>query len=197
MGAGSHLITDPVSVWNHLQTYKGKRAFDIGAHHGETLALFAPRFSEVVAFEPLPEAYEILEQQLTPNVVTVNLAISEHPETLMFKVTQNVGKEPFTQLSSVVVGERVSVRGITLDDAVVEYGAPDFIKIDTEGQEVNIIRSGLNYLREKPSLFIECHFPSAAEEIQELLPWYSFHLQRHDYYEPDSVEWLSHYFIWS
>jgi hypothetical protein len=47
--------------------------------------------------------------------------------------------------------------GLALDEAAERFGAPDFIKIDVEGGEADVLHSGRRLLDKKPRLIVEVH----------------------------------------
>jgi FkbM family methyltransferase len=123
---------------------------DVGAHHGEYCNLLTKTFPQAVvhAFEPHPRTFASLEKQAAP---TVKLhacalgAIAGMAELFDRKsqdgsVHASLSKESLltTYHSDVIVHQ---VRAITLDQFIDDEKIErlDFIKIDTEGFEMDVL----------------------------------------------------------
>lgn len=196
--------SDPPYVWNKLDRVTGGRAFDIGANGGMTARTFAGHFDEVVACEPAIESYQHLCSDLPENVTPLNIAVSDVTGEIELEerdITLPLGElvTPAAGLGETGtwgnhVGRR-QVRAVTLADLVDEYGAPDFIKIDTEGHERPIVEGGLDFLREhRPNMVIEIHDRASGDWILEALGAPA-ELVRHPAYPPGSDRFHHHYWL--
>jgi hypothetical protein len=58
---------------------------------------------------------------------------------------------------------------MTLDQLLEAYGAPDFVKIDTEGFEERVLRGGTDVRRWCCDWLIEYHSPELGRACQDLL----------------------------
>jgi len=128
-----------------------KLAFDIGANRGDTTAELLTQYNKVVCFEPTPSLQSHLQQRFqNSNVEIVNkgLANSEGIKTFFISdtwggVLSTLAENWKTKSRFVNVGnwhEQVSIQTTTLDKAIEYYGIPDFIKIDVEGYEYEVIQ---------------------------------------------------------
>ena len=116
---------------------------DVGAHYGSSLAPFAEDGWEVYAFEPDPANRVYLESAFAANsnVTIVPAAVSDAAgEMSLFTSTLSTGISslaPFTTTHEATT--RVPV--ITLRDFMTDTGitAVDFMKIDVEGFERNVL----------------------------------------------------------
>lgn len=134
---------------------------DVGAHHGSSLRPFADAGWRVVACEPDPTNRAVLKQKFggTENVTIDPRAMSdEATHTAAFFVSDESSgisglhafRESHRQADAVAV--------TTLTDLVDSHGLTDidFLKIDVEGFELNVLR-GVPWDRLQPEV-VECEF---------------------------------------
>jgi FkbM family methyltransferase len=145
----------------------GTTFLDIGAHHGffsltSALLLDAIR---VVAFEPNPENFHILQANVhaneLANVVCEPLAISDQDGTARLYLTasdmsaslmQGFQSQDTQQIAT------VEVQAITLDHYAQSrhLDAPLVIKVDIEGHEAAFMRGAMDTIRKcKPDIILE------------------------------------------
>lgn len=128
---------------------KGGTVVDIGAHVG-TFAVAAAGFAKVVAFEPAPETFALLQKNAAsrPGEIEVRnkgLAAAPGSAHVVARSLSNAGSQTLAPGGGVVVS--------TLD-AEVEYA--DFIKIDVEGMELQVLSGGAGLIeRARPVVFFE------------------------------------------
>ena len=136
--------------------------WDIGSHHGH-YSIFAASIvknsNQVYSFEPDIQAMMIQEENIKINdfeakISLLNTAISNIDGCIKFasldgNSNSHIVKE--MQKGSVNV---VSVQSHTLNHLLDIYPAPTFIKIDTEGAEINILSSGSYLLANSKVKFI-------------------------------------------
>jgi len=74
---------------------------------------------------------------------------------------------------------------------------PDFIKIDVEGFELDVINGALETIRRyKPGIFVEIHSSDIGSKIKNILsPLYQIHHVNHPYYKEDNQIKKEHYFL--
>ena len=114
-------------------------AIDVGAHVGFITRDLAPHFRKVYAFEPIPQNVECLKQNVSDNVVIYQKALGDRRGfcDLINPTSHNSGAWEVTYGNSVVIAR--------LD----EYGlAPDFIKIDTQRTEYDVLLGARGTLEE-------------------------------------------------
>jgi FkbM family methyltransferase len=125
--------------------------FDIGANVGNyTAALLAAGASRVIAFEPVPETFGRLREREaidTPAVEVVNVAVGEQTGYSPFFVAIDARHSSLSSRDGSITGlspsefQTVNVRLTTIDAYVAESGIePDFIKIDVEGFELEVLK---------------------------------------------------------
>lgn len=139
---------------------------DVGANIGMTALLFSDLASKVYAFEPGPSTFDILTRNLTgcENVELVNAgmgAVSED-KTLTFAKSNRSGGFVSDNLTLKAGGYATeTIRIDTLDGFFMDTPErPDFIKIDVEGFEPQVLRGGQALLtRHRPIVVLELnHF---------------------------------------
>jgi len=195
--------SDPDIIWDRYHRYSGSVAFDIGANSGVVARILSRRFGRVVAFEPAMESFQALAGKVRSGVICMNAAVSDHCGELTLAVADRavtLGELVDPEIRPMETWGRITdtrtVRCYTIDDAAAMFSDPSFIKIDTEGHELKIIQGGLDTLaRCHPKLVIEVHDAFNGEEIVDLLSDYTFELVRHPAYKPDSMDWLSHFWL--
>lgn len=187
-------VSDTSEVWYQYKHFTGELAFDIGANGGMVTEVLAPHFTTVVAFEPCAESCEELRALALDNVIVNQAAVSDVDGTVTLSETDvstgrfgelvtDPSKSPIGHYWGAETGERV-VPAVTLDTLFDLYGAPDFIKIDTEGHEAHIVVGGMASLKKHlPTLLIEVHAGHLGSGIQAMLPEYRWTRFNHEVYE--------------
>jgi FkbM family methyltransferase len=177
----------------HCFVSEGSVCLDIGANFGQYLSLLSPlagRSGQVHGFEPVPNSLSVcgklIRMQGLANVTLHGIALSDREG--VSEMTIPIGHQgrllydcssirTQTQHSDQVFGAQ-SVDGIrttTLDRWVSENAIPsvDFIKIDTEGAELRILRGASQVLSQhKPALLIETvnkHLARYGDSVESLL----------------------------
>lgn len=147
--------------------YRGQVVYDVGGYIGITSMFFAGRVGDegqVVTFEPNPRNFTELEFHLRINDV-------ENVRALMCAVGDRTGRvelhlDPIYPARCSVkrhadsTQERIDVQIARLDDLVKDspLPPPDFVKIDAEGLEFEVIKGMRTILDHHfPNLFIEIH----------------------------------------
>jgi FkbM family methyltransferase len=159
---------------------RGQVVYDVGAFHGILTLHFARTARQVIAFEPNPVSRARLQDNLTLNALTnvrvVPLACGREAGMLelFFDPAFSGGASADAALKAQIAGstrerrmQRASVPVLRLDDVVVREGlpAPDLVKIDVEGLELDVLEGMETLLaREQPRLYLEMHGSSAEDK---------------------------------
>ena len=126
---------------------------DVGANIGAyTLLASSVRRARSVCFEPVPETFSRLEENLRLNhlgelVTAHNLGVGENPGLIRFSLDQNCGNRV---LRDDEPEEGVAVKVVTLDE-VLAGASPHLMKIDVEGFELPVLR-GAEEILQRPEL---------------------------------------------
>lgn len=147
---------------------KGDFVIDIGAHEGRHLAVFINLADDgkVFAFEPLPKQYSHLCEKFNkPNVKIFNVALSDSSGIVDFYENETSPEESglkiriYNKKDANVLIQKVNAT--TLEQTASEFLKIDYIKIDAEGAEIQILNGGRNVIKKhKPIISIEYGYPS-------------------------------------
>jgi len=159
---------------------------DVGAHHGESISMFAESGWQVHAFEPDPDNRKELEMRLDGHrkVVVNSSAVSDKNEHGVDFYTNEIS----TGVSGLLAFHSGHVHAgtvntITLDKYIKEKNidAVDLLKVDAEGFDLFVLKGLLSLNEVRPELIV-CEF----EDSKSLLLGYTFHdmaqfLQEHNF----------------
>jgi FkbM family methyltransferase len=142
----------------------GTLFIDIGAHYGFYSLLVGSQFknSKIIAFEPVPESFSILQKNIRmnglKNIEPYNLAVSAQDETRSFNITAASDSAGFYQHPLTTTIRTTEVKAIALDNCLgARRDTPTVVKIDTEGHELSVLEGMSKILKERHDikLFIE------------------------------------------
>jgi len=131
----------------------GDLAFDIGSHVGDRVSSFRRVGARVVALEPQPLAFRALRliHGRDKHVRLVQAACGVEAGRLRLHINTNnptVSTASTAFLSAAegaegwdeqVWDQQFDVACVTLDELIAEYGEPQFVKIDVEGFEGDVL----------------------------------------------------------
>lgn len=151
-------------------------SLDIGAHCGLWTRALSFVSEHVVAYEPHPEAFRVLSQRMKNDPACGNVecrnaamwnragkfALNLYEERASHSTLMSDNPTQQQMLTGSVV-----VNTVTLDESFPMLTTRDFVKIDTEGAECEIIRAGFRAMR-FPSFVIECHTDMALQALGKL-----------------------------
>lgn len=160
--------------------------YDLGASIGYISLLMAKKAKAVYSFEPAPHALEEIRRQSTLNgfshIHPVQQVVSGDFREVEFALTDNAYG------SRIVAGQPVAkdrpklkFKTTTLDTLATQYPAPNFIKIDVEGEELAVLRGGEKVIRSSRPIFcIELHSPQLTRDCVKLLESHGYRVTELD-----------------
>lgn len=140
---------------------------DIGGNIGLTALLFSDLSAKVLAFEPSPTTFSLLQANLAQagfeNVTAFNRGLGPSASTTTLTFSQHNRSGGFVSdqihLGAGYITESIQIE--TLDDLVLPMvDHVNFIKIDVEGFEADVLDGGMRLLeRDRPTVVLEMnHF---------------------------------------
>ena len=176
--------------------------FDIGANVGDFSKLLVDKFpdSNIYSFEPHPITFKSLEKNTKGNIKLFNAAFGNFiGKSVIYDYSTNDGSEHASLIREVIseihdanVIEH-SINIDTLDNFVLknDISSIDFLKIDTEGFEYDILKGAKDLLAQRKIMLIQFEFNSMntmrkvfLRDFKELLPQYNFYRLMPNYLLP-------------
>ncbi|MBT9171477.1 MAG: hypothetical protein DDT18_01853 [Actinobacteria bacterium] len=169
---------------------------DIGANVGYFTLLMASkaRQGQVYSFEPIPICYHLLNCSILlnnfTNVVVNNCAVGEIDGESIFYISMDSAFSSLRNPSIIGESSSISVPVVSIDnyvDSRRNINKVDFIKIDVEGAEMQVINGATSLLRDvtrRPRLImlelVEEHlkrFSNKASDVIQLLRNYGYNAE--------------------
>jgi FkbM family methyltransferase len=143
---------------------------DVGAHHGSSLAPFADLGWQVIAFEPDSNNRQILTTNFgaNSNVIIDPRACSDQiqPAATLYASPESSGVSGLSAfLESHEAAEKVVVTTLAsaLDEHNISKEPVDFLKIDTEGFDLMVLKGFAWHTSPHPKVIL-CEFENAKTE---------------------------------
>jgi FkbM family methyltransferase len=127
--------------------------FDVGMHKGEDAEFYLNRGFRVIGVEPNPELVQYLRSRFAVQLKNgqlqlVDKAIAEHPSKVTFAVDSALSVWGSISPTFIERNRRlgnhatlVEVDAVPLDDLIVSYGVPYYLKVDIEGMDMECVRA--------------------------------------------------------
>jgi FkbM family methyltransferase len=153
------------------QIIPGGTMVDVGAHTGLYSLLFNHLIRRVVLFEPAQDTLKLLARNMSINDINFDIrasAVGEKTGWCKFKIT---GENSATNHIS-VDGELTPV--CALDDVLKDINDMTFLKIDTEGGDLMVLKGAEGLLRRNPGSIIQVEVTGDRGPTAELLKKYGY-----------------------
>lgn len=174
-------MTPEQRFWSEFD-FRGLTVYDVGAFHGLLTLFFASRAKQVICFEPNTHNHKRLLENLAlngiRNVDVRKVGVGSRRETLtmvgspLMPGGSTVDEKTREGVLHAGMGTRVEeIPVVTLDEEIAEANlpAPDFIKIDIEGWEIEALRGARNTIEQhRPALFLEMHGETIREKKRKV-----------------------------
>ena len=181
---------------------RGDTYFDIGANHGNRISPIIDMDLKIIAVEPQPSCVQFLSEQFGDRITIIPKGCGSKEEVKTMYISPTTILSSFSEdwiksaqesgrFSDHTWDEKQEIALTTLDNLIQEFGEPQFIKIDVEGFELEVL-NGLSSpvamlsfeyaVPEKTSAIVECIKRLAAISDDEILCNYSI---------GESMEWAS------
>jgi len=152
-----------VKKYTELFPHKNRTFVDIGAHIGTTVMPFLKLYNNCLAYEPHPENNKFFHKNIKDNnmsnkVIISNLCVGDKTSKgeMIYHQGNNSGCYYFKESHSHSESNLTSSIRLDDDPNVSSRNDIDFIKIDTEGFELNVLKGAeQTILRNKPLIEIE------------------------------------------
>lgn len=178
---GGKTLND-AKMFYHGFLQKGDLIFDIGANYGNRTEVFLSLGCKVVAVEPLPHCVSFLKSKFKNELLYGQLfiepvGVTDMPSELTLNISDNDVLSTFskeyiekvkTRHETVFWRKTIKVKCVTLDDLILKYGIPKYIKIDVEGYELNVLK-GLTKV--VPSISFEYTVPELNVELLKCIAY--------------------------
>lgn len=171
------LFAKIVAKWepiSQLRPKPGETFVDVGSNIGYytlRLAKAVGQKGKVISIEPDPDSYEILTKNCKlNNLKTIelhNLAIGDHNGSVkLFRAETHSGQSSLD--SNLETSKNsVSVNLSTLDELLEKLSIIDWMKIDVEGSELNVLHGSQKTLLKTKKILIEIHEPQLRKQNQK------------------------------
>jgi FkbM family methyltransferase len=166
------IFIDEVYKFSPLR--KDALILDCGANIGLSVLYFKQicPAAKIIAFEADPFVFELLEKNIKESALSdvdlLNKAVWTEDTVLEFDAEGGLGGR--LGLGEVEIKNKIDVKTIRLRDYLDQK--VDFLKIDIEGAEYNVLKDCVDKLHNVENLFLEYHIlPTEEQNLDEILLW--------------------------
>lgn len=182
---------------------EGDLYFDVGANYGNRIGIMLQLGCKILAIEPQTECCAFLKRMYGSKINIVNKGLGAQAGKKEFFISDSNTLSSFSKdwidsgkqsgrFKQYNWDKKTMVEMTTLDNLIAQFGKPDFIKIDVEGYEVEVLK-GLS----TPIRCISFEY-TVPEQIQNAVACIEYIQQisagiltEYNYSEGESMEWAS------
>ena len=153
--------------WFSDDDLSGYEVIDIGAYDGDTAIYFASKGAIVHAYEPVPEAYAMMQRNIALNqmqetVLSYNCAVAQDTSATMWIDTHTYeGSSSFFKVRRLSQTEKqIRVKSVTIEEALARCASQTkkLLKMNCEGCEFTIVcESNAKLLKRFQKIFCFYH----------------------------------------
>lgn len=156
----SGLWEPPVKALLEDETKKNEVIVDVGANIGVYVIPLAKRVNKVIAFEPHPKTHEMLEKSIElnhiHNVKLIRRAVSHSEKKISFHLNEMPLESAFIATSDIKSDSIIETQSIDLDTALAGEDRVDWLIIDVEGFEADVLTGAIKTLtKHSPKIIVE------------------------------------------
>jgi FkbM family methyltransferase len=187
-------------IEEHFNPNDGDIVVDVGAHAGHYTLISSKRVGQkgkVIAIEADPTNFEILNRNIQLNGLTnvIPLNYAAYSKQTKLKLYLPVEESGFSIYNTIMVNRAkpeekfIEVNANTLDNLLQQNGINhadiNWIKIDVEGAEFEVLKGATNILSNSKSiaLLVEIHGQDSYRQVVEFLNVYNFKIEFENTYE--------------
>jgi FkbM family methyltransferase len=153
-----------------LLTYLNPKSvfYDIGANVGYYSLVAASKCQNIFAFEPLPTNFDYLTRHIAinqlQNCTPIKAAVTGHDGMVSFSEGNSTCEGSIRETGTLLVC------AVKLDTFIERALAPDIVKIDVEGAELDALHGAKQLLAERhPVIFLATHSNELNRQCREFL----------------------------
>lgn len=179
-----------ILLTNKKRILPNSLVFDIGANVGNKTDIYLKLGCKVISVEPDPKNVKILRRRFSQNknFILVDQAVSDNEGISQFYILDpgsayntlsEKWKNTLDANNSINItsdqkkSDCINITTTTLNTLINRFGRPDYIKIDVEGYEIQVLRGLNNKIK---LISFEANLPEFTQETIEII----LHLQEID-----------------
>jgi FkbM family methyltransferase len=206
---GGNITGEKWFINNILPAIGDAACIDIGAHVGHYSEWLAQNVKgQIYAVEPLSSSFAILEKQTNKRIHPFRLAITDFDGTAPIFSHKASGEDATLSEGVILEGSiREEIPVLTLDTFVTQQNIQNvgFVKIDTEGHEMEVLSGMKNLVQNNPPKFVQFEFNFGHLQrghtllmLTKLLPGYGFYrIVPHGMLKIDPDKYIDNLFMYS
>ncbi|MEQ8625759.1 MAG: FkbM family methyltransferase [Vicingaceae bacterium] len=158
-----------------------KVVFDVGANEGQTIEQFRNyiSFGQLISFEPVPSTFNLLSKNVrdSDRIVIENIGLGAEAAEMDVMINEHSALNSLKlNEGEQLTGEKERVTIDTLDNYFNKNHLPEisFLKIDTEGFEMEVLQGAEKTIKEGKIKYIYCEV-GFDEQNKRHTPWQKLH----------------------